>query len=226
MGAIPFLGQENWGYQRCPMSSEDAAAFDDSAFENQDIVIVWHGAPWYAAGNIMKNSFLGFNDKELGHRILEDKPGAYVTPRKNFAPGYATAQLLFHDESLPPERQRWCKCIFECRTNINRRIGKKAGKNDNVQWVFPEAALRVVAFHVATNCPPGDGEGRYAFWKPELEARPPGVLFSQIRKINSKVVEDTPVEAVESVDIPSSSEKKHMKCLRCGEGLMKYSDSA
>ena len=69
-------------YQRWPPPPEDAAAFNQTASGNQDFRMVYHGAPWYAAGNIMKNSFLGSNDKELGHRILNNRPGTYVTPNK------------------------------------------------------------------------------------------------------------------------------------------------
>ena len=126
--------------------------------------VVWHAASFYGMFNIAKNGFLASNDKELRHRILTNKPGTYVTPRKNCAWGYSPAQLLFHEESLPDDKQRRCKCFFECRTDVNKRLGTKIGKNDNVQHIYPETALQVVAIHIAKNSSPQDQEGRFATW--------------------------------------------------------------
>ena len=66
------------------MSHEDAAAFAESAFENQDISSVWHGARLYAAGNISKNSVLGSNDnifRDANNRF-EEQHDDYLRLRK------------------------------------------------------------------------------------------------------------------------------------------------
>ena len=112
-----------------------------------------------------------------------------VTPNAETAWGCSTPHILFEDKDLPDERQSWTRFMFQVVVNVDNRSGKnKDTKNKkNIQWVFPEGCVEVTHLHVATNYPPGNGDGRIRLWKPELELTPrKDIHWNQIVKINGK----------------------------------------
>ena len=74
---------------------------------------------------------------ERGHQALKGKLGTYVTPKTRTAWGYSPAHILFEDNDIPPEKQRWVRFMFQVHVDLNNKTGDKYDKKnkDNIQWV-------------------------------------------------------------------------------------------
>jgi len=186
----------------------------------------YHGCPVYAAASIARNGFLASDNTERGHQALQGKDGpltgAYVTPCAETAWGYSTPHILFEDKDLPAERQRWTRFMFQVIVNTDNRSGKnKDTKNKkNIQLVFPEECVEVTHLHVATNYPPGNGDGRIRSWKPALALTPSSdIYWDQIVKINGKW---KTLPRLEGQSASSSERKPPVSCWPDQDHLRKY----
>ena len=167
--------------ERCPNTVESMRLHVAA-----NITQCWHGTNGYALENLAQNGLASSCNADLGHNFLENHQGVYVTPKPGCAWGYATPQLLFQDQDLDPDSQRWIRFIVEIDVDLKNRIGVKKGEKDNVQWIFPGWACLITKIIIATNAPPNAGDYRFFNWDPSLEAGPVGTYNERIMRANGK----------------------------------------
>ncbi len=130
----------------------------------------FHGTNFYALPGIMHaRCILASEKQEVGHRILDDKPGSYFSPALNGTMTYAVAHKGVHGD------QQWSRCVVECFVDRDKLKHSKKQDNGVKQHVYAEKDTQVRAIWINPNYPPCAGEFRFDGWKPELEIRRPGI---------------------------------------------------
>ena len=125
----------------------------------------YHGTSGYSIAVILGYGLMASDDPELGHHLLEDKPGCYSTPVFSTARGYACPHRMFGSG-------QFCRFVVELLTDPNRRNDVKKGRKDNIQWINPERSTRVERILVETNSGASASDHRYLTFEAALEAFP------------------------------------------------------
>ena len=101
-------------------------------------------------------------NEELGHSMLANTPGDYVTPQLDKAFGYATPQMIFNDGL-------YYRCIYILWCNKAKTKGIK-NQGGTIQWCLPYdfVILDGCIWYINTKVWPG--EPRCPYWDPTVEA--------------------------------------------------------